>query len=70
MAKKYDVYYRVHAQHYGWMGWTKNGAKAGTAGMSYRLEAIQIVLVKKGAAAPATTYKGITQTYGKAFAQK
>jgi hypothetical protein len=34
------------------------------------LEAIQIVLVKKGAAAPATTYKGITQTYGKAFAQK
>lgn len=70
MAKKYDVYYRVHAQHYGWMGWTKNGAKAGTAGMSYRLEAIQIVLVKKGAAAPVTTYKGITQTYGKAFAQK
>lgn len=70
MAKKYDVYYRVHAQHYGWMGWAKNGQQAGTAGMSYRLEAIQVVLVKKGDPAPATTYKGISQAYAQAFAKK
>lgn len=70
MAKKYDVYYRVHAQHYGWMGWAKNGQKAGTAGMSYRLESLQVVLVKKDADAPATTYKGVTQAYAQPFAQK
>jgi uncharacterized protein YjdB len=45
---KYDVYYRVHAQNYGWLNWAKNGAAAGTSGLGYRLEAIQIVVVKKG----------------------
>ena len=53
MAKKYDVYYRAHVQTYGWLGWTKNGAKAGTEGMSKRMEAIQIQLVEKGKAGPA-----------------
>ena len=32
MAEHYDVYYRVHAQTYGWLAWTKNGEAAGTAG--------------------------------------
>lgn len=45
---KYDVYYRVHAQNYGWLGWAKNGAQAGTAGQSKRLEAIQVIVVPKG----------------------
>ncbi|MBO7675020.1 MAG: Ig domain-containing protein, partial [Atopobiaceae bacterium] len=67
MAKKYDVYYRVHAQNYGWMGWAKNGAKAGTQGKSLRIEAMQVVLVKKGAPAPTAVFKGITQSYSKAF---
>jgi len=70
MAKKYDVYYRVHAQRYGWMGWAKNGAQSGTAGYAYRLEAIQIVLVPRGGKAPATTFQGATQQYAKPFAQK
>ena len=48
MAQHYDIYYRVHAQSYGWLNWASNGAPAGTSGMSKRLEAIQIVLVKKG----------------------
>lgn len=52
MAKKYDIYYRVHVQTYGWLGWTKNGAKAGTEGMSKRMEAVQIQLVEKGTAGP------------------
>ena len=43
-----DIYYRVHAQSYGWLGWAKNGAPAGTAGYAKRLEGIQIVIVKKG----------------------
>lgn len=55
MAKKYDIYYRVHAQQFGWLDWAKNGASAGTEGYSYRLEAIQITLVQKGKAAPGKT---------------
>lgn len=57
MAKYFDIYYRVHAQQYGWLGWAKNGASAGTEGCSYRLEAVQIRLVKKGAAAPGSTLR-------------
>lgn len=55
LAQKYDVYYRVHAQKFGWLGWAKNGESAGTTGMAYRLEAIQIELVNKGEAAPGST---------------
>ncbi len=54
-------------QNYGWMGWAKNGAKAGTQGKSLRIEAMQVVLVKKGAPAPTAVFKGITQSYSKAF---
>lgn len=52
ISSYYDVYYRVHAQSYGWMGWAKNGETAGTAGLGKRLEAIQICLVEKGSDAP------------------
>jgi len=55
MAEHYDIYYRVHSQNYGWLGWAKNGESAGTAGHSYRLEAIEIVLVEKGGEAPGST---------------
>ncbi len=55
LANKYDIYYRVHAQNFGWLGWAKNGASAGTEGYSYRLEAIQIQLVAKGGSAPGST---------------
>ena len=44
LANHYDIYYRVHAQSFGWMGWAKNGEAAGTARYAKRLEAIQIVL--------------------------
>jgi hypothetical protein len=37
------------------MGWAKNGESAGTAGFSYRLEGINIMLVEKGNAAPGST---------------
>ena len=50
MADHYDVYYRVHAQKFGWLGWARNGEAAGTAGYAYRLEAIEVVLVPKGEA--------------------
>jgi len=61
LKKHYDIYYRVHAQSVGWMGWARNGQEAGTAGHAYRLEGIQIVLVPKvGGKKPGNTFKGIT----------
>ena len=54
-AQDYDVWYRVHAAGYGWMGWAKNGEDAGTTGLSCRLEAVQVRLVKKGGEAPGST---------------
>ncbi len=69
MAEKYDIYYRVHAQSYGWLGWAKNGAPAGTAGYGKRLEGIQIVLVPKNGAAPGN-YQGITSTDSRAYVEK
>ena len=44
---------------YGWLDWAKNGESAGTEGLSKRLEAIEIVLVEKGGAAPGSTNKSI-----------
>ena len=67
MADHYDIYYRVHAQTYGWLGWAKNGAPAGTAGYAKRLEGIQIVLVPKGQGEPGRTYQNITSSAGTAY---
>ena len=64
MAEHYDVYYRVHAENFGWLGWAKNGQQAGTAGYAYRLEGIEIMLVEKG-----STFTG-TQTTMKCFYSK
>jgi len=69
MAEKYDVYYRVHAQTYGWLSWASNGAPAGTAGYAKRLEGIQIVIVPKGEK-PSDTYQGVTSTNPKSYIEK
>ena len=55
IAEKYDIYYRTHIQDKGWLGWAVNDGKSGSAGLSKRLEAIEIRLVEKGAAAPGST---------------
>ena len=60
----------MHAQNVGWMGWAKNGVRSGTAGFGYRLEGIQVVLVPKGAKAPAATYLGIRQANSRPFRQR
>ncbi len=70
MAEHYDVYYRVHAQTFGWLGWAKNGEESGTAGYAKRLEGIQIVLVEKGGKAPADNYGGITSKDARPFVEK
>ena len=55
MEKNFDVWYHVHCQNFGWMGWTKNGGSAGSSGYSYRLEGIEICLRPHGSAAPGST---------------
>lgn len=52
LTKYYDIYYRAHVQKFGWLGWAKNGQAAGTSGNRYRMEALEIRLVSKDAAAP------------------
>lgn len=69
-ADKYDIYYRVHAQNYGWLAWAKNGEAAGTSGYAYRLEAIQIVVTAKGDMAPTVFYGGYTSNNAKAYISK
>ena len=55
LEEKFDIYYRVHAQNAGWLGWAKNGEEAGTAGYGFRLEEIEIKILKKGEDAPEST---------------
>ncbi len=52
-ANKYDVYYCVYADKFGWLNWAKNGEMAGTAGYAYKMQALRVVLQPKGSAAPA-----------------
>ena len=63
-AEKYDVWYRVHCQHIGWMGWAKNGASAGTAGFAYRLEGIEIKLLPKDSKVPGDTSGAYRDSHG------
>ncbi|OXS27610.1 MAG: hypothetical protein BI182_14900 [Acetobacterium sp. MES1] len=51
-ADQFDIYYKVHAQNYGWLDWAKNGEEAGTAGFGYRLEGIIIKILPAGSEAP------------------
>ena len=48
----YDVIYRVYVQKLGWLGWARNGESAGTSGYDYRIEAIEVKLVKKNTYIP------------------
>lgn len=67
VAEKYDVYYRAYAKGYYWLGWVKNGSKAGTANLD--LIGYQVKLVKKDAASkPSTDRAGYSAKTG--FASK
>lgn len=59
MAERYDIYYRVHSQNKGWLGWAKNGESAGTLGYGLRIEAFEIKLVDKGKAGPTSNTKSL-----------
>lgn len=45
ISNYYDIYYRVHSEQYGWLGWAKNGQSAGAT--YYDIQAIEIRLAFK-----------------------
>lgn len=47
IAKEYDVYYCIHVQNMGTLGWAKNGEVTGTIGYFRAIEGITIKLVLK-----------------------
>ena len=61
----YNVYYRVFAKGYGWLGWAKNGAKAGTASMN--MTKCEVKLVKKTAKQPNTDRYAFSAKNGFAY---
>ena len=43
----YNVRYRVYVKNYGWMGWTENGAAAGSSSCNAQITGYQVKLVSK-----------------------
>ena len=43
-----SVWYRVHSQDRGWLGWAHDGEVAGTTGLSKRAEAIEVQVLPQG----------------------
>ena len=56
-AEKYDIWYCAHVSGIGWLDWACNGAAAGSAGKGRAIEAVKVVLVEKGGAAPGSSAK-------------
>ena len=56
-ADKYDIWYCAHVSGIGWLDWACNGAAAGSAGKGRAIEAVKVVLVEKGGAAPGSSAK-------------
>lgn len=63
IAGTHNVYYRVCVQSVGWLGWANNGEETGVVDLSYKLEALQVVIVKKSDPAPGNV--GKIQSIGK-----
>ncbi len=57
-ASDYHIWYRVHAQNYGWLGWARDGAPSGTAGQGKRLEAIEIMILPQDKVPTSGIYGG------------
>lgn len=47
IQQEFDIYYRVHVARIGWLGWAKNGEKAGSALYQNGIEALEVKLVPR-----------------------
>lgn len=54
VANTYDIYYQIHKSSIGWTGWVSNGTVLGADSPDKKIEAIQVLLVKKGGKAPSS----------------
>ena len=50
-----DIWYRVRTKT-GWMGWARNGRKAGTTGYGYNILGVEIQFLEKDAKIPGSTH--------------
>lgn len=57
LVSYFDVWYRVHVDNVGWLGWAEDGAVAGSTGYRVHVQAVQVRLTRKGANAPGSTIK-------------
>lgn len=55
LAECYSVWYRSYVEGIGWRGWTCNGLSSGSMDYGLRLQAVEIRILPKGAAAPGDT---------------
>ena len=51
-AQYYDIWYRVHSDKVGWLGWAKNGQTAGTEGFRFGIQAVEIRVAVKDSIVP------------------
>ena len=47
-----DLWYRAHVTGLGWMGWAHNGEPSGSEGLSQGVNALQVMVLEKGATPP------------------
>ncbi|MBR3511945.1 MAG: hypothetical protein IKN74_03195 [Clostridia bacterium] len=48
VANYYNIFYRVHVKGVGWLKWAENNQETGWINYGYQIEAMQIMLVRKG----------------------
>jgi uncharacterized protein YjdB len=66
-APGYEIEYRVHVQNIGWTKWVSQGEIAGTSGLGYRLEALELRIIsteEKETSVPYVTYQAHVQDKG------
>jgi uncharacterized protein YjdB len=71
-APGYEIEYRVHCQSFGWTRWASQGEQVGTTGLSKRIEAVQIRIVRSedkttndaSTITPHVAYRTHVQSYG------
>lgn len=72
-AKAYSVYYRMHCQTLGWLGWACDGNPAGLTTVKKSAQAIEVVIKSKAQTAPGSmvnAYRENLYTEAEIYAQQ
>lgn len=60
----YSVWYRIHNQTYGWLGWAKDGTYTGSSGLTKRAEATEVVMSTNNIYVTGGTADSVTASAG------